>query len=134
MSVEFHEEIDGKLLHVRASGKLTKEDYQQFVPEFEKLIEQHGKIRVLFRMDDFHGWEAGALWEDIKLDFKHWADIERIAMVGDKAWQEGMSFFCKPFTRAQIRYFGHHEEDRAREWVSEGIVTVKQADQPSDRP
>ena len=84
-------------------------------------------------MDDFHGWKATALWEDIKLDFKHWGDIERIAMVGDKAWQEGMSFFCKPFTAAKIRYFGHHETDRARKWVSEGIVALKESTQPSGK-
>jgi hypothetical protein len=128
MSVEFHQELDGKILNIQASGKLTKEDYQQFVPEFEKLIEQHGKIRVLFQMDDFHGWSAAALWEDIKLDFRHFNDVERIAMVGDKAWQEGMSFFCKPFTTAKIRYFGHHEIDRAREWISEGIVAETKQD------
>jgi hypothetical protein len=128
MGAELREEVDGKVLNVRVSGKLTKEDYARFVPEFEKLIGQHGKIRVLFEMDDFHGWDVAALWEDIKLDFKHWGDIERIAMVGDKAWQEGMSFFCKPFTSAEIRYFAHHEADRAREWISEGIVTeAKQA-------
>jgi len=122
MSVELHQEADGKILNVRVSGKLAKEDYERFVPEFEKLIEQHGKIRVLFRMDDFHGWKVAALWEDVKFDFKHFGDFERIAMVGDRAWQEGMSFFCKPFTTAKIRYFGHHEEDRAREWITEGIV------------
>ena len=108
---------------MRASGKFAKEDYERFVPEFEKLIGQHGKIRVLFQVDDFHGWHATALWEDIKVDVKHFSDIERVAMVGDKAWQEGMSFFCKPFTTAKIRYFGHDEVDQAREWVSEGIVT-----------
>jgi hypothetical protein len=128
MGIELHQELDGKILNVRASGKLVKEDYGRFMPEFEKQIQQHGKIRVLFQMDDFHGWSATALWEDIKLDFKHFSDIERIAMVGDKAWQEGMSFFCKPFTTAEIRYFGHHELDRAREWVSEGIVAEAKQD------
>jgi len=54
-------------------------------------------------------------------------------MVGDKAWQEGMSFFCKPFTVAKIRYFGQEEKDRAREWVSEGIVAVKEDTQPSGK-
>ena len=42
-------------------------------------------------MKDFHGWDAGALWEDIKFDLKHFSDIERVAMVGEKKWQKGMS-------------------------------------------
>ena len=33
----------GKLLHVRVSGKLTKESYEAFTPLVEKLIEEHGK-------------------------------------------------------------------------------------------
>ena len=33
----------GKTIHVRLSGKLTHADYQDFVPEFERLIKLHGK-------------------------------------------------------------------------------------------
>lgn len=131
MSVKVQREAGGKVLHVRVSGKLTAEDYDQFMPAFEKLILEHGKIRVLFEMVDFHGWDTAALWEDLKLDFKHFRDIERLAMVGDKAWEEGMSFFCKPFTTAEVRYFGHHEIDRARQWVHEGIP-VAPGSQPAE--
>ena len=72
-----------RILVVRASGKLSQEDYDHFVPEVDRLIRE-GKIRLLFEMQDFHGWEAGALWEDIKFDVKHFGDIERLALVGDK--------------------------------------------------
>ena len=72
----------GKLLHVKASGKLTKESYETFAPLVDELIAEHGKLKILFEMHDFHGWTAGALWEDIKFDFKHWRHIERLAIVG----------------------------------------------------
>ena len=121
MSVELKPEAEGKILHVRLSDKLAREDYESLMPAFERLIEQHGKLRILLEMDEFHGWTAGALWEDIKLDFKHFNDVERIAMVGDKAWQKGMSVFCKPFTTATIRYFEHSQIGEAREWIGEGV-------------
>ena len=35
--------------------------------------DKHGKISVLFEMADFRGWKAAALWDDIKLDLKHFA-------------------------------------------------------------
>jgi len=35
-------------------------------------------------MTGFHGWDAGALWEDIKFDIKHFGDIERLADGRDK--------------------------------------------------
>lgn len=119
MSVEINEGNDGKILEVRASGKLTKEDYQHFVPEIERLIKAHGKIRVLFEMSDFHGWELSAMWEDIKFDLKHFRDIERLAIVGETKWEKGMAVFCKPFTAATIRYFDHDQAQAARTWIQE---------------
>jgi len=116
MATHLNEANGGKLLEVRVSGKLTHDDYQHFVPEFERLVQQHGKIRVLFVMTDFHGWEAGALWDDIKFDLKHFSDIERLAMVGEKRWEKGMSVFCRPFTSATIRFFDDIEQARA--WLA----------------
>ena len=84
MPIQFNEENGGRVLVVHVSGKLAKADYEHFVPEFERLVRQHGKLRVLFDMTSFHGWEPAALWADIKFDIKHFADIERLAMVGDK--------------------------------------------------
>jgi hypothetical protein len=117
MSVEIQERVDGKVLVVRVSGKLTKEDYERFLPETERLIGKHGKIRVLFDMHEFHGWTAGALWQDIKFDLRHFRDIERLAMVGDKSWEHGMAVFCRPFTTAKIRYFDRSQAVQANTWI-----------------
>jgi len=119
MSIQLHEEPNSKVVDVHVTGKLAKEDYKEFVPEFERLVQQHGKLRVLFDMKEFHGWDAGALWEDIKFDMKHFSDIERLAMVGEKKWQHGMATFCKPFTKARIRFFDHAHEADAQKWLAE---------------
>jgi hypothetical protein len=98
MPVKLNERNSGRILEVQVTGKRTHDDYRQLVPVFERLVKQHGKIRTLFEMADFHGWEAGAMWDDIKFDLKHFSDIERLAMVGDKKWEQGMAAFCRPFT------------------------------------
>jgi hypothetical protein len=107
----------GKLLHVKVTGKLTKEAYEAFAPVVDEQIQEHGKVRILFEMHDFHGWTAGALWEDMKFDFKHWKDIERLAIVGESKWEEGMSVFCKPFTSAKIQYFDIAKLAEAKAWI-----------------
>lgn len=119
MPIQLDEEDDGKVLAVHVSGKLTKEDYERFVPEFDRLVQQHGKLCLLFDMAEFHGWEVAALWEDTKFAVKHFADIEKLAMVGEKKWQQGMATFCKPFTKATIRYFNHADAAEARKWLTE---------------
>lgn len=131
MAIQLKEENDGKVLEVEVTGKLHREDYKHFVPEFERLVGLHAKLRVLFVMRDFHGWEPCALWEDIRFDMKHFADIERIAMVGDKTWEKGMAAFCIPFTRAKIRYFDTTHLAQARTWISESMPSVKPASTPA---
>ena len=119
MSIQLNEEEGGKILVVHVSGKLIKSDYEHFVSEIERLIRQQGKLRLLFDMVDFHGWEFSAMWEDLKFGIKHFTDIERLAMVGEKKWQQGMATFCKPFTTATIRYFDHADSAEARKWLGE---------------
>jgi F-type H+-transporting ATPase subunit beta len=45
--------------------------------------------------------------------------IERLAMVGENKWGEGMATFCKPFTKATIRYFDQDDAAKARTWLAE---------------
>jgi hypothetical protein len=117
MAIKLEESNAGKVLEVSLSGKLTKEDYEAFVPRVERLVAQHGKIRMLVAMHDFHGWTAGALWQDTKFATHHFRDIERLALVGEAKWQQGMAVFCKPFTAASVRYFDHAALSDAQTWV-----------------
>lgn len=119
MSFQLSEEADGRILVVHVTGKLIKADYARFVPEFERRLNESGKQRVLFDMAEFHGWDAAAAWEDIKFDVKHFADIVRLAMVGEKKWHHVMAELFKPFTKAKTRYFDRSEAAAARKWLSE---------------
>ena len=121
MAVELREEGGGKILVLNLSGKLAKEDYARFTPEVERAVKQHGKVRMLVRMHDFHGWTAGAVWEDLKFDWHHFSHIERLAIVGESRWEHGMAVFCKPFTTAKVRYFDQGKADEADAWIHEGI-------------
>lgn len=125
MPIELYELDDGRQLEINVTEKLDAADYKHFVPEFERLIKKHGKLNVLFKMHDFHGWTAGALWEDTKFAMHHFKDIERLAVVGEKEWQKGLATFSKPFTKATVRYFDHTEAFKAREWLNEGFEATK---------
>jgi hypothetical protein len=117
MSFTVTETMEGKIIEVQITGKLTKEAYQEFVPATEAAIARHGKVRMLVILHDFHGWTAGALWEDIKFDIKHFTHIERLAIVGETKWEHGMAMFCRPFTTAAIKYFDHKDLEQARQWI-----------------
>jgi hypothetical protein len=118
MAIEIIENADQKLVEVSASGKLSKEDYETFEPAVTGFVDSIGKIKILFVMHDFHGWDLGAIWEDTKFATKHCRDIEKIAMVGDSAWEKWMAMVCKPFTMSSIKYFDAGELDAARLWLA----------------
>jgi hypothetical protein len=119
MPIRINQENGTKICLVQVSGELVSADYEHLISEFGRLVKQHGKLRVLFDMSDFHGWDAGALWQEVKFDVKHFGDIERLACVGDQQWQHWITEFCKPFTQALIRYFDSANASAAREWLAE---------------
>ena len=105
------------VLEIIATGRIEKADYEQLVPAIEALIEQRGRVRMLIELRDFEGWTAGALWEDLKFDYRHFSDIERIVVIGESAWAKGVTAFYKPFTRAEVRFRGPDELEEARDWL-----------------
>jgi hypothetical protein len=107
------------VLGFKLSGKLQDADYKEFVPLVDAAIAKEGKARILAQFHDFHGWDAHALWDDIKFSTTHCTKIERIALVGDKEWQKWMSRVCKPFTMAKIRYFDAAQIEAAEAWLAE---------------
>ena len=90
------ERMDGMpegVIGLRASGKLTKEDYAGVLEPALKEAMDTGGARVVFVLTDFEGLEAGAIPEDIKTGLgvevanrKNW---KRLAVVTDVDWSAG---------------------------------------------
>jgi len=106
-----------ELLSISVRGKLEVDDYEQFVPAMERLIDKQGTVDLLIQLEDFTGWSAGAAWEDTKLGIRHFHDVRRMALVGDSLWQKGMALFVKPFTTAEVRYFDVAKTSAALSWL-----------------
>jgi hypothetical protein len=109
----------GKVVGFKLSGKLHDEDYKTFVPLVDAAIAQQGKVRMLAWFHDFHGWDKHALWDDTKFATTHCTKIERIALVGEKKWEEWMAKVCKPFTMATIKYFDASDIESAWKWLEQ---------------
>ena len=116
------EELSGLPAHTvgfKMSGKLHDEDYKKFVPIVDAEIAKEGKVNFLAQLEDFHGWDLHALWDDVKFATTHCTKIKRIAMVGDRSWEKWMATVCKPFTMAKVRYFDTAEIEAAKAWLGE---------------
>ena len=108
-----------KILGFKLSGKLHDEDYKTFEPAVDAAVAAGGPLRLFVTFEDFHGWDLHAAWDDMKFGIRHYADFDRIAMVGDRQWEEWMARLCRPFTRATVKYFDAAQADAARAWLHE---------------
>jgi hypothetical protein len=108
-----------KIIEVDIYGKRGLAEYCTLVPEIEDSVDEAARVRILAKMHDFDGWDAGSLWETAKWDAAHYHHIERVAVVGEQTWQECATEFSKPFTTATVRYFTNEKLDAALRWLND---------------
>lgn len=109
---------DNKVLEVSAKGQLTKDDYDIILPQLKGLLEKHGKLRFLIKLEDFKGFEPQALMEEVKFDREHMDEYGKTAIVGEKEWEKWGTKLSKLFFDTEMRYFPKQDEKLARTWVN----------------
>ena len=108
------------VIGIRMTGKLTVADFKTLRPFLEEKARQHGSLRVLFLMEDWHGWDSfAALWEDLKTDLSLNEHVDRLAMVGEENWKKWMTNLSKPFVKGQVHYFDRTQINEAWAWIEE---------------
>ncbi|AZG73560.1 STAS/SEC14 domain-containing protein [Shewanella livingstonensis] len=128
--LQFIPVFDGNTIAIRASGKLTAEDYQTFLPQLEQQINHLGKVSLLFELDNFFGWDLNGVKADVNFGLKYLGDCDRIAIVGDKSWEHWMAVIAKPFLlSSEVRYFNRENLQDAWDWLREKQEFEKAAEQ-----
>ncbi|WP_415355768.1 STAS/SEC14 domain-containing protein [Halioglobus sp. Uisw_031] len=126
MSIQRHgitigiERIDSDFfLTLKLSGKLTHEDYEKITPMLDSaLIEvKQPHIRALIDLTELEGWEVRAAWDDFKLGVKHGTQFVKIAIYGNKNWQEMAAKIGSWFVSGDAKYFDN--EAAALDWLNE---------------
>ncbi len=105
------------IIYTEVSENLHKKDIEKMQPLIHTIIEKGLKIRWYFEMTNFEGWDLEGFWEDIKMDASHTDDYEKIAMVGDKKWEELLSKSMKPLTNAKVKFFELSKKEEAWAWI-----------------
>ncbi|WOG25721.1 STAS/SEC14 domain-containing protein [Endozoicomonas sp. 8E] len=105
-------------LNFKAVGKLTHEDYQIITPMIDSALEgvQSPSIDAFFDLRELQGWEARVAWDDFKLGLKHGKDFNRVALLGNKKWQEVATKVSKWFISGDVQFF--EDEQEARNWLN----------------
>ncbi|MCP4335961.1 MAG: STAS/SEC14 domain-containing protein [Gammaproteobacteria bacterium] len=106
-------------LCLKAQGKLTHEDYETITPMIDSALSsvKEPKVKVLIDGTEMEGWELRAAWDDFKLGLKHGNEFDKIAIYGNKNWQEIAARVGSWFISGEARYFENQQQ--ALDWLSE---------------
>ncbi|MDF2178388.1 STAS/SEC14 domain-containing protein [Aliiglaciecola sp. CAU 1673] len=106
-------------LNLKAVGKLTHEDYKTITPMLDSALAgvKAPNVRSFFDATEFQGWELRAAWDDFKLGLKHGNEFERIAILGNKGWQEWAAKVGSWFISGEVKYFEDYQAAIA--WLQE---------------
>ncbi|ASG67964.1 hypothetical protein fh0823_06430 [Francisella halioticida] len=100
---------------INVQGKLKHTDYTDvLIPKLDEIAKQ-GSIKALIEMRDFSGIEFKALIDDLKTEFKHRKDFEKIAVVTDSLWVNTSIDIFKRFFAGEIQTFS--DETWAKNWL-----------------
>jgi hypothetical protein len=117
-------EMPAGALGFRISGEVTRSDYEQvLIPGLREAIEGGGEIRCFCQVGPgFEGYEAGAMWEDLKTGFDygvgHHSAWQRLALVTDVEWIRHAAALFGWMVPGEMKVFALAEAEQAKGWVA----------------
>jgi hypothetical protein len=119
MSVKIEYEADD-IYVLRISGILKQSEFSTEQSALARKIDSGSKIRLLFILENFDGWERGADWNDLDFMISHGGKISKIALVGEPRWETlALAFAGAGVRRAPVKFFPPNEVEQARSWLAE---------------
>jgi hypothetical protein len=110
--------VSGHVLTMKVSGTLSQAELAGMQSAATGVMSAGGQWRILVLTEHFEGWERGGTWNDFSFS-EHDARIERMAIVGERRWEEMTLLFTAEGLRAfPIRYFEPSQVAAARQWLA----------------
>lgn len=107
---------------LRASGKLSREDYTDVLEPTLKAAAEGGGIRLVFVLTDFQGLEPGAWPEDVKTGARAWLGEhgawKRFALVTDVEWVARAMRAFSWLAPGEVRTLALEQLEEAKSWVA----------------
>ncbi len=119
LSVGIERIEDEFFLSLKAIGTLTHEDYETINPMVDNALEgiKKPKIKAFIDGSELDGWTLHAAWDDFKFGLKHGSEFEKIAIFGNKKWQEGAAKIGSWFVSGEVKFFDNAAD--AFSWLRE---------------
>ncbi|SFC35565.1 SpoIIAA-like [Parapedobacter composti] len=118
--------MDGYPDHVvayRAAGKVTQGEYERVVmARVNEVAARYGKINfIVFLETGMENYSLMALFDYLKISFKHFSKWNRMAIVPDQRWLRTLYRALNLIVRGEIRCYPLAASIKATDWVSKPL-------------
>lgn len=106
---------------IRISGRVTADDFDQFKPTLDRMLDSDEIRFVEVIGPDYDGFGAGGLLADFKQGFstlKHIHAFKRTAVVSDKEWVSHMMHALGWMIPGEVAVFAMDELQEAKKWAA----------------
>jgi hypothetical protein len=116
--IEFLSQTTETCLAVHLSGKVTGEEYQQFIDAVNERLKTRENISLVVVLTNFAFYgDFAAARKDTQFGFGEYKHIHRAAFVGDQKWLKWFADLIGPFTKAEERQFTEGQLAEACSWA-----------------
>lgn len=118
--VEILEGFPGHVAAYKASGAVSKEEYEQVVmARVDQVADLYGKINFLVYLEtDMSNYSIGAFMKYLKVSFEHFTKWNRMAIVTDERWLRVAYDIVGILVHGEIRSYPLGDLKSAKQWVS----------------
>ncbi len=114
-------DLGGPCIQISLLGKLDPEEYRQAQTDLDSLLHQREGFRLLIDLREFDGWQGlTALAAHVRLAAGHIGQLDRAAIVGDKAWQHLAQRVASLVLGTRTEFFSSDEYAAAKSWLAAG--------------
>ncbi len=119
--IEKLEDLPAGVTGIRVSGRLTADDFHQFKPTVDQMLDSDEIRFVEVIGADYEGFDTGALLADFKMGLstiKHLRAFKRTALVTDKEWMIHTLHALAWMIPGEVALFSLDELEDAKKWAA----------------
>jgi len=118
--IKFLKTESADLFAYEINGVVTKEMVEKIIPKMQDVFENHDKIDLLVKVQNYSGVSPEVLVMPSLYAFKMEAinHVRRYAVIGAKGWMKQLVGIFKPFVPMEVKTFDLEDEAKAWEWLN----------------
>jgi hypothetical protein len=111
-------DLGGPALQIELVGKVSPEDYAMAQGDLDAKLRERDGFRLLIDVREFDGWQGlSAMSAHFSLARGHASQLDKAAIVGDRAWQKMAEKIGSRFLNADTQFFEAADFEAAKNWL-----------------